>query len=208
MERGLGLDVGANSIGWAVIESNGTDGRILGCGVYVFPEGVENLGQGEKEKSLNATRRSARQRRRQLYHRKLRKRALLKLMGDVGLCPSLSPEELRTWQNTGTFPERPEFLQWLKLNPYLLRQRATTDLLSTQPPARLSTKLRCRQSATQIDDTCNNFFIARFYVTNFNPTECHIFATGKIRIPEIAKVGITLNIIGIIIIAIYFAFLF
>jgi len=130
MERGLGLDVGANSIGWAVIEANGTDGRILGCGVYVFPEGVENLGQGEREISLNATRRSARQRRRQLYHRKLRKRALLKLMGDVGLCPSLSPEELRTWQNTGTFPERPEFLQWLKLNPYQLRRRATTEKVS------------------------------------------------------------------------------
>ena len=130
MERALGLDVGANSIGWAVIESNGTDGRILGCGVYVFPEGVENLGQGEREISLNATRRGARQRRRQLYHRKLRKRALLKLMGDAGLCPSLSPEELRTWQNTGTFPERPEFLQWLKLNPYLLRQRATTEKVS------------------------------------------------------------------------------
>ncbi len=137
MIRSLGLDVGANSIGWAVIETDEDDcetgktdertGCILGCGVYIFPEGVENLGQGEREISLNATRRSTRQRRRQLYRRKLRKRALLKLMADAGLCPSLSPDELRAWQNTGSFPERPEFQQWLKLNPYYLRLRATTE---------------------------------------------------------------------------------
>jgi sodium-dependent dicarboxylate transporter 2/3/5 len=40
------------------------------------------------------------------------------------------------------------------------------------------------------------------------PPNAIVFATGKIRIPEMAKVGITLNIIGIIIITIYFAFLF
>jgi len=208
MERGLGLDVGANSIGWAVIESNGANGRILGCGVYVFPEGVENLGQGEREQSLNATRRSARQRRRQLYHRKLRKRALLKLMGDAGLCPSLNPEELRTWQNTGTFPERPEFLQWLKLNPYLLRQRATTDLLS---PNHLHI---CRQIYVVANPQHKLMIPATispslaFMLPISTPPNAIVFATGKNRIPEMAKVGITPNIIGIIIITIYFAFSF
>src|SRR5690606_24040428 len=118
MERSLGLDIGANSIGWAVIEQNGTGGAILGVGVYTFPEGVENFGEGDREISRNATRRAARQRRRQLFRRKLRKRALLKLMATHGLCPALSEDELRQWHKSGQFPERTEVQQWIKLNPY------------------------------------------------------------------------------------------
>ncbi|MCX8052081.1 MAG: type II CRISPR RNA-guided endonuclease Cas9 [Chlorobi bacterium] len=126
MERSLGLDVGANSIGWAVIEQTDSSGSIRGCGVYVFPEGVENLGQGERELSLNATRRGARQRRRQLFRKKLRKRALLRLLIEHGLCPHLSDDELRHWQKTGAFPDRDDIRQWLRLNPYQLRARAAT----------------------------------------------------------------------------------
>jgi len=127
MERSLGLDIGANSIGWAVIEQNGTGGAILGVGVYTFPEGVENFGEGDREISRNATRRAARQRRRQLFRRKLRKRALLKLMATHGLCPALSEDELRQWHKSGQFPERTEVQQWIKLNPYHLRLRATQE---------------------------------------------------------------------------------
>ncbi|MDW8075730.1 MAG: type II CRISPR RNA-guided endonuclease Cas9 [Bacteroidota bacterium] len=128
MERTLGLDIGANSIGWAVVEQNNQHGTITGIGVYVFPEGVENLGQGEKEISLNATRRGARQRRRQLFRKKLRKRALLLLMAQHGLCPAITLEELRHWQKTGQFPEN--FRSWLALNPYLLRKRAAEEKIS------------------------------------------------------------------------------
>lgn len=130
MERSLGLDIGTNSIGWAVVELNENAGQIVGAGVYIFPEGVENLGKGEREISRNAQRRGARQRRRQLFRKKLRKRALLKLLGEHGLCPILSDEELRQWQKTGAFPDREDIRAWLLLNPYILRDRAVRQQLT------------------------------------------------------------------------------
>jgi CRISPR-associated endonuclease Csn1 len=42
MSKILGLDLGTNSIGWAVI--NKEDENIIGSGVRIFPEGVEDLG--------------------------------------------------------------------------------------------------------------------------------------------------------------------
>lgn len=130
MERSLGLDIGANSIGWAVIEHNDADGKIRGTGVYIFPEGVENFGEGDREMSRNATRRGARQRRRQLFRKKLRKRALLLVLSKCGLCPPLSQNDLRQWQKTGALPDRDDIRQWLSLNPYLLRDRATRERIS------------------------------------------------------------------------------
>ncbi len=53
----LGLDIGSNSVGWALLETEGKS-SIVDMGVRVFPEGVEkDKGQ---EKSKNATRREAR----------------------------------------------------------------------------------------------------------------------------------------------------
>ena len=37
--RTLGLDLGANSIGWSLV----ADDRIVAAGVRVFPEGVDNF---------------------------------------------------------------------------------------------------------------------------------------------------------------------
>ena len=45
MAKILGLDLGTNSIGWALIEDN--QNKILGLGTRIFPMGVENLGDGE-----------------------------------------------------------------------------------------------------------------------------------------------------------------
>ena len=69
MSNILGLDLGTNSIGWAVVDD--TAEKILGTGVRIFPEGVENLGQGNKEKSKNAGRRESRQSRRQYFRKKI-----------------------------------------------------------------------------------------------------------------------------------------
>ena len=52
MAKILGLDLGTNSIGWALIEDN--QNKILGLGTRIFPMGVENLGDGEGEISKNA----------------------------------------------------------------------------------------------------------------------------------------------------------
>ena len=36
MEKVLGLDLGTNSIGWAIIERNGNECKLLGKGVNIF----------------------------------------------------------------------------------------------------------------------------------------------------------------------------
>jgi CRISPR-associated endonuclease Csn1 len=64
----LGLDLGTNSIGWAVVDAS--NNKILGTGVRIFPEGVVDKGT-KQEISKNATRRVARQTRRQYFRRKL-----------------------------------------------------------------------------------------------------------------------------------------
>jgi CRISPR-associated endonuclease Csn1 len=50
MAKILGLDLGTNSIGWALIDD--VQNKILGIGSRIFPMGVENLGEGEEEKCL------------------------------------------------------------------------------------------------------------------------------------------------------------
>ncbi|NCT18442.1 MAG: hypothetical protein GW771_09450, partial [Flavobacteriia bacterium] len=46
MAKILGLDLGTNSIGWAVVDDNAN--KILGMGSRIFPEGVkaETIGKG------------------------------------------------------------------------------------------------------------------------------------------------------------------
>ena len=54
----LGLDIGSNSIGWVLLNTDGKP-AIIDIGVRVFPEGVDRDTKG-LEKSKNATRREAR----------------------------------------------------------------------------------------------------------------------------------------------------
>jgi len=125
MKKILGLDLGTNSIGWALIENN----TILGMGSRIFPEGVVNLGEGEgRETSKNASRTDARGTRRQFFRRRLRKRYLLKELAKHNLCP-ISASEIKDWNGTEIFKN--ERLQdWLKLNPYILRAKALTEEIS------------------------------------------------------------------------------
>ena len=86
MNKILGLDLGTNSIGWALIE----DEKILGMGSRVFPEGVVNLGEGEgRESSKNSSRTEARGTRRNFLRRRLRKRYLLRELAKNNLCHNL-----------------------------------------------------------------------------------------------------------------------
>ena len=94
----LGLDLGTNSVGWAVVGSERK--KIFDTGVRIFPEGVEpkTIGMGDKEQSKNATRRDKRQMRRQFYRKRLRKIKLLEELIDQQMCP-LSKSELGKWKN-------------------------------------------------------------------------------------------------------------
>lgn len=64
MTKVLGLDLGTNSIGWALVDD--VNEKILGIGSRIFPEGVVNLGEGEgREASKNSSRTDDRGTRRQ-----------------------------------------------------------------------------------------------------------------------------------------------
>lgn len=88
----LGLDIGSNSIGWALLDG-GKKPSIVDIGVRVFPEGVDRDTKG-LEKSKNATRREARgaRRVRQRHHR--RRDNLVGTLRDAGLLPQ-DEEELQ-----------------------------------------------------------------------------------------------------------------
>ncbi|MDP3313501.1 type II CRISPR RNA-guided endonuclease Cas9 [Lutibacter sp.] len=134
MTKILGLDLGTNSIGWAVVDD--TQNKILGIGSRIFPMGVENLGDGEgREMSKNASRTGARGVRRQLFRRRLRKKILLKTLSEVKMCP-LQTEDFEEWKNTKRFPES-KLKGWFALNPYELRNKALNEKISLEELGRI-----------------------------------------------------------------------
>ena len=134
MERVLGLDLGTNSIGWAVIGRNEDDTcMLIDRGVHVFQDGVAHDKSGEKPAVQERT--AARASRRHYFRRRLRKVELLKVLVREGLCPRLSDEDLRKWQNEKVYPLDEEFMRWQRSysepdrNPYHDRYRSLTEKL-------------------------------------------------------------------------------
>lgn len=90
----LGLDIGANSVGWAAIRLDDvepeTDGPcgILAAGVRIFEAGVEGSIEQGKDSSKAVIRRTARQQRRQTWRRQYRKRRLFIFLQRLGLLPA------------------------------------------------------------------------------------------------------------------------
>lgn len=124
MDKTLGLDLGTNSLGWAILDNYSA--KIVDKGVLIFPEGME-----EKKSSLEtpaAKRRAKRMARRMKFRRKMRKWMLLKVLIDNGMCP-LEKKELEEWKKHGKYPVENElFKDWLKAtddsNPYCDRAAA------------------------------------------------------------------------------------
>lgn len=134
MAKILGLDLGTNSIGWALIDD--TQNKILGIGSRIFPMGVENLGEGEgREISKNAGRTGARGVRRQFFRRKLRKKVLLKALSENKMCPIVT-SDFEDWKKTKEFPSG-KLANWFALNPYELRQKALNEALSLEEIGRI-----------------------------------------------------------------------
>ncbi len=135
MTKILGLDLGTNSIGWAVVDKE--NAKIIDAGVRIFPAGKDKLGSGDSEVSRNALRREKRQQRRGYFRRKLRRIKLLEVLRDADMCP-LSMDELNKWKkyskNEGaknrTFPNTEAFRNWLKMNPYALRKKGLQEQIS------------------------------------------------------------------------------
>ncbi len=146
MKKTLGLDLGSNSLGWAILDD--ITGDILDKGVIVFPEGVD-LDAKSSTDTPAAIRRAARMARRMKFRRKLRKWYLLKTLIDdaeklIGtkMCP-LTLQELDEWKTHGKYPVgNKAFLEWLKAtdasNPYCDRATAASGKV---PPLTLGRAL-------------------------------------------------------------------
>ena len=132
MAKILGLDLGTNSIGWAIVDKEGNEFSLVDKGVRIFSEGVKS----EKgiESSRAAERTGYRSARKIKFRRKLRKYETLKVLSKNGMCP-LSLDELEAWRKSGfkQYPLNPEFLKWLRtdddnnINPYVFRDKASKD---------------------------------------------------------------------------------
>ncbi len=133
MAKILGLDLGTNSIGWALIDD--VQNKILGIGSRIFPMGVENLGDGDGEISKNASRTGARGVRRQFFRRKLRKKVLLKALAENKMCPMVA-QDFEDWKKAKEFPSD-KLANWFALNPYELRQKALNEKLSLEEIGRI-----------------------------------------------------------------------
>ena len=135
MAKILGLDLGTNSVGWAIVEKNNDEFSLIDKGVRIFSEGVKS----EKgiESSRAAERTGYRSARKIKYRRKLRKYEILKVLSLNNMCP-LSIDEVNDWKKSGfkNYPLNPEFLKWLRtdeeenVNPYAFRDRASKGKVS------------------------------------------------------------------------------
>ncbi len=89
----LGLDVGTNSVGWALIRSNReAQGSLVDSGVRIFSAGLANFGTN-KEASLASARRLARGARRQTMRRKRRRKKVYGLLARHGQLPLVESQD-------------------------------------------------------------------------------------------------------------------
>ena len=109
MRKTLGLDLGSNSLGWAILDD--LTGDVLKKGVVVFPEGIDTANDSAVDTPA-AIRRAKRMGRRMRFRRKMRKWHLLQIMIEAGMCP-LHQDELEDWKKNGHYPlANREFIDW------------------------------------------------------------------------------------------------
>lgn len=136
-EQILGIDLGANSVGWSILEERrGSAVRIVASGVRVFEAGVEGDIESGRDLPRNAERRDARQHRRQLARRACRMRKVARALQASGLLPKgdVASEtgrhrlllELDTRLQPGL---RGDDDSWAHVFPYRLRARALDERL-------------------------------------------------------------------------------
>lgn len=134
MKKTLGLDLGTNSIGWAIIQENNST-PIIDKGTHIYSEGVAMDAQ-KKEYSKAQLKTNYKGARVQKSRRRKRKQDLLKVLIESKMCP-LSIEDLNTWiKSKQDYPNKPEFLKWLSTdgidNPYYFRDAASKTKITPQ----------------------------------------------------------------------------
>jgi CRISPR-associated endonuclease Csn1 len=90
MKKILGLDLGVASIGWAFIEEDDKQSRIVGMGVRIIPMSADERDEFNSGNAIskNAKRRIKRGMRRNIYRRSMRKDLLKSALVQAGMLPS------------------------------------------------------------------------------------------------------------------------
>jgi len=135
----LGLDLGAASIGWAILRNgeSGDPGALVGAGSHCFDAGVEGSIEDAKDESRAKVRREKRMPRRQHWRRARRKRKVVHILQRASLLPAgpTTPSEAlhdliveldRELREKYLRPGDPREAHLL---PYLLRKRALDEKL-------------------------------------------------------------------------------
>lgn len=119
MEKILGLDLGTNSIGWAIRTIDPSiENQITDKGVLTFDKGVAEDKSGEHPMVQKRT--EARGKRRNYQAEKYRKWELLECLIENKMCP-LTIEELNEWRHYKKsigrkYPQSPTFINWLRFD--------------------------------------------------------------------------------------------
>lgn len=120
MKRILGLDLGTNSIGWALIEQNfdKKEGKILGLGTRIIPMSQDNLGKFDSGNSISQTaeRTGYRGIRRLNERYLLRRERLHRVMNILGFLPDHYAEAIDFHNKLGQFLPGKEIKLNYKLN--------------------------------------------------------------------------------------------
>lgn len=114
----LGIDLGTNSIGWAIRDISETKNQIIKNGVLIFDKGVGEEKGIEFPKVKKRT--ESRGKRRNYQAEKYRKWELLEFLIKNKMCP-LSIKELDGWRKYSKrdqrkYPQTEEFINWLRFD--------------------------------------------------------------------------------------------
>lgn len=115
MPTTLGLDLGTNSIGWALIETDeeGRPAGLIDLGSRIFLEAVTP----DKRVPKNRTRREKRAARRSYARRRMRRDSLVSILRSQGMLPAPGPEFESLFHD-------------IERNPYLLRAKGLDEKLT------------------------------------------------------------------------------
>ncbi len=137
MAKILGIDLGTNSLGWAIVEKNEEESCLKNKGVNIFQECVDKDSYGREIPKVQE-RTKARSTRRKYSRRRARKIDILQVLIANDFCPHLTNEQLNSWKTKKQYPLDKDFLQWLatddkyEKNPFKDRYIALTQKLDLQ----------------------------------------------------------------------------
>jgi CRISPR-associated endonuclease Csn1 len=128
MKQILGVHIGVESIGWALVRYS-SNPRIVNMGKCIFSSFVNHLGEGDRETS-NATIRLQQRGTRKIHLRKTyRKQKIRSFLIQHDLCPSEGKKVLNV-EKISSSKHYKKIQEWFALNPYELRAKGISKPLS------------------------------------------------------------------------------